>query len=118
MTPVPGQSFRQSEPSKRILCVAKISDLHTDADGCPQTAYNAPRNPPQRARRDDTGMQRRCDCPLDAIQRTVSKEGPNKGRSFWICPSSKTAQCKFFEVGWRRPQGALAQYQSSSRSVG
>ncbi|CAE6516714.1 unnamed protein product [Rhizoctonia solani] len=40
---------------------------------------------------------RRCNCKLTAVQRTVQKEGPNKGRSFWACPNSEKARCGFFE---------------------
>ncbi len=28
----------------------------------------------------------------------MNKDGRNKGRSFWTCPNSKGAQCKYFEV--------------------
>ena len=31
------------------------------------------------------------------MQRTVSKEGPNTGRSFWVCPNSEGARCGYFE---------------------
>ncbi|KAI5479873.1 DNA topoisomerase III [Pseudohyphozyma bogoriensis] len=40
--------------------------------------------------------ERRCDCELTAAQRTVTKEGPNTGRKFWVCPNvSKKAQCNY-----------------------
>ncbi|KDN42125.1 hypothetical protein RSAG8_06983, partial [Rhizoctonia solani AG-8 WAC10335] len=40
---------------------------------------------------------RRCNCKLTAVQRTVQKDGPNKGRTFWACPNSEKARCGFFE---------------------
>ncbi|CAE7101189.1 unnamed protein product [Rhizoctonia solani] len=40
---------------------------------------------------------RRCNCKLTAVQRTVQKDGPNKGRTFWTCPNSEKARCGFFE---------------------
>ena len=38
----------------------------------------------------------RCQCNQLAESRTVQKEGPNKGRTFWSCPKSQGAACKFF----------------------
>ncbi|KAF8893539.1 hypothetical protein BD779DRAFT_1056691 [Infundibulicybe gibba] len=38
---------------------------------------------------------RTCQCNQAAVSRVTQKEGPNKGRRFWVCPS--TEQCKFFE---------------------
>lgn len=35
-----------------------------------------------------------CKCLNEAVQRTVSKEGPNKGKLFWTCASKG---CEFFE---------------------
>ncbi|KAH7920702.1 prokaryotic type I DNA topoisomerase [Leucogyrophana mollusca] len=43
------------------------------------------------------GPTRRCACPQDAVQRTVTKEGPNKGRIFWACIKGKDEGCQFFE---------------------
>lgn len=40
---------------------------------------------------------RRCKCDLTAVSRTVQKEGPNQGRTFWTCPNSENARCGFFE---------------------
>ena len=37
----------------------------------------------------------RCRCDKPAGERTVVKEGPNKGRRFWTCVN--TGQCGFFE---------------------
>jgi len=43
--------------------------------------------------------ERRCPCGAEAVLRTVRKEGPNLGRSFWCCaegPECKSSK-KFFE---------------------
>lgn len=43
---------------------------------------------------------------LTAVQRTVNKDGPNKGRTFWTCPNSEKARCGFFEWDDAGPNGA------------
>ncbi|KAJ1309638.1 hypothetical protein OPQ81_006405 [Rhizoctonia solani] len=48
---------------------------------------------------------KRCNCKLTAVQRTVQKEGTNKGRSFWTCPNSEKARCNFFEWDDNGPNG-------------
>lgn len=41
--------------------------------------------------------KQRCDCKLEAVLRTVSKEGPNKGRQFYCCPKENASvRCKTF----------------------
>lgn len=40
---------------------------------------------------------RQCRCKEDAVQRTVTKEGINKGRLFWGCAKGKDEGCGFFE---------------------
>ncbi|KZS99267.1 prokaryotic type I DNA topoisomerase [Sistotremastrum niveocremeum HHB9708] len=37
-----------------------------------------------------------CKCDLTPVMRTVNKEGPNKGRHFWVCPNSEKARCDHF----------------------
>ncbi|KIM69270.1 hypothetical protein SCLCIDRAFT_830191 [Scleroderma citrinum Foug A] len=49
----------------------------------PVTASNAP--------------TRQCRCKEDAVQRTVTKDGLNKGRLFWGCAKGKDEGCGFFE---------------------
>lgn len=64
---------------------------------------------PSKRRVDDASALggRRCECDLTAVRKTVQKDGPNQGRAFWACPSSKSAQCGFFE--WDdEPVGAWA----------
>ena len=41
---------------------------------------------------------------MTPVQRTVTKEGVNKGRLFWVCPNSEKARCGFFE--WDDDQGS------------
>ncbi|XP_040569735.1 DNA topoisomerase 3-alpha isoform X2 [Lepeophtheirus salmonis] len=40
-----------------------------------------------------------CNCGNLAIKKTVSKEGPNKGREFWVCskPFGSNEKCQFFK---------------------
>lgn len=54
---------------------------------------------------EDEGPIRQCFCKQDAIERTVVKEGPNKGRKFWKCSNPEESQCKYFD--WDdQPQAA------------
>ena len=79
------------------------------------TAYNSMYSPPQsqwqgqKRQEFSSGSQRSkgrvqsggdsvvCGCGLQAIQRTVQKEGPNKGRQFYTCSKPREEQCGFFE---------------------
>uniref|UniRef100_H2Z243 DNA topoisomerase n=1 Tax=Ciona savignyi TaxID=51511 RepID=H2Z243_CIOSA len=38
-----------------------------------------------------------CKCNIQAVQRTVQKDGPNKGRVFYTCDKPRAEQCGFFE---------------------
>ncbi|KAJ8037131.1 DNA topoisomerase 3-alpha [Holothuria leucospilota] len=38
-----------------------------------------------------------CQCNQAAVERTVQKEGPNKGRKFYVCGKPRDNQCKFFQ---------------------
>ncbi|KAL9957422.1 hypothetical protein ACROYT_G039055 [Oculina patagonica] len=40
-----------------------------------------------------------CNCSEPAVSRTVSKEGPNKGRPFFCCAKPRGQGCDFFEWG-------------------
>jgi hypothetical protein len=53
-----------------------------------------------------------CSCGLDAVQRTVRKEGPNSGRTFWKCASG---QCNFFK--WHDQEASAAQGTPSPDST-
>ncbi|KAG9024460.1 DNA topoisomerase [Tulasnella sp. JGI-2019a] len=61
----------------------------------------------------DTDATRRCKCELTAVSRTVNKEGPNQGRTFWTCPNSENARCGFFE--WDDGVGNTNAVASGSR---
>uniref|UniRef100_A0A7I4Y9H7 DNA topoisomerase n=1 Tax=Haemonchus contortus TaxID=6289 RepID=A0A7I4Y9H7_HAECO len=52
-----------------------------------------------RQTRDNGTGTRQCTCGLDAVQRTVQKEGQNKGKKFWTCskPMGQPDKCNFFE---------------------
>ncbi|XP_057306951.1 DNA topoisomerase 3-alpha-like [Hydractinia symbiolongicarpus] len=39
----------------------------------------------------------RCNCNQEAIKRTVSKDGANKGRQFYCCKKGRDQQCGFFQ---------------------
>ncbi|KAJ3645178.1 hypothetical protein Zmor_022858 [Zophobas morio] len=39
----------------------------------------------------------KCNCDTPAVRRTVSKEGPNKGRTFYCCPKPMGQGCGFFQ---------------------
>ena len=38
-----------------------------------------------------------CNCGVEAVKRTVQKEGANKGREFHVCPKPRDEQCNFFQ---------------------
>ncbi|KZC11859.1 PREDICTED: DNA topoisomerase 3-alpha [Dufourea novaeangliae] len=40
-----------------------------------------------------------CHCNQLAVERTVQKDGPNKGRLFYSCPKPMNESCKFFQWG-------------------
>ncbi|XP_026475696.1 probable serine/threonine-protein kinase clkA [Ctenocephalides felis] len=43
-------------------------------------------------------------CQEPARKQTVKKEGPNKGRKFYVCPKPMEQQCKFFEWAEDEPE--------------
>ena len=47
-----------------------------------------------------------CTCGDEAVMRTVQKEGPNKGRQFYVCSKSREEQCGFFEWADDLPAGS------------
>ncbi|KAM7428568.1 hypothetical protein ABFA07_020472 [Porites harrisoni] len=48
---------------------------------------------------DNSGASPCCHCGQPAVSRTVSKEGPNKGRPFYCCSKPRGQGCDFFEWG-------------------
>lgn len=45
----------------------------------------------------DAGPLCKCRPKKHAVRRTVNKEGPNKGKMFWVCSNRMGETCKFFE---------------------
>lgn len=43
------------------------------------------------------GYNLTCRCGLEAVQRTVQKDGPNRGKMFNTCPKPREEQCGYFE---------------------
>lgn len=47
---------------------------------------------------------RLCKCDVEAVQRTVAREGANLGRRFWTCTKGSETGCGFFEWDDELPQ--------------
>lgn len=47
----------------------------------------------------DNGDDVKCKCNIPAASRTVSKDGPNKGRPFYGCMKPREESCGFFQWG-------------------
>ncbi len=56
-----------------------------------------------------------CKCGSIAVQRTVNKDGPNKGRAFYTCPKPREEQCGYFE--WS-DDGAMMSARGRGRGRG
>ncbi|TMW55827.1 hypothetical protein Poli38472_008475 [Pythium oligandrum] len=55
------------------------------------------RQPPRPAVHDVTSQTPRCtDHGMECVERTVQREGSNKGRSFFSCPLPQNERCSFF----------------------
>ena len=59
-----------------------------------------------------------CNCGTEAVQRTVQKEGPNKGRQFFTCCKPRDDQCGFFEWADNVPLCYVKQTRGGSRGRG
>jgi DNA topoisomerase-3 len=46
---------------------------------------------------ENSSTKPKCSCGLIAILKTVSKDGPNKGKGFWMCSKVSNTKCSFFE---------------------
>jgi hypothetical protein len=58
----------------------------------------------------------KCTCNIDAVKRTVVKEGPNKGREFWTCNNfDQTKKCKFFQWADQAPETKPAAHWKRKR---
>jgi len=51
------------------------------------------------SRSTNSNDQVKCKCNMNAVSRTVSKEGPNKGRPFYSCQKPMANSCGFFQWG-------------------
>ncbi|RCN48206.1 DNA topoisomerase [Ancylostoma caninum] len=54
---------------------------------------------PPRVAAGNDAADKQCICGIAAVQRTVQKEGPNKGKKFWCCSKAmgQPDKCNFFE---------------------
>ncbi|EYC15966.1 hypothetical protein Y032_0035g3067 [Ancylostoma ceylanicum] len=54
---------------------------------------------PARVAAGNDPADKQCICGIAAVQRTVQKEGPNKGKKFWCCSKAmgQPDKCNFFE---------------------
>lgn len=59
-----------------------------------------------------------CSCGTEAVQRTVQKEGPNKGKQFYTCPKPRDTQCGFFEWADSVPMSNVHSGSSTRRGQG
>uniref|UniRef100_A0AAV2KL87 DNA topoisomerase n=1 Tax=Knipowitschia caucasica TaxID=637954 RepID=A0AAV2KL87_KNICA len=61
-----------------------------------------------------------CNCNLAAVTRTVQKDGPNKGRTFYTCGKPREQQCGFFQWGDENgpPSGAVGSGYNGGFSSG
>lgn len=57
-----------------------------------------------------------CHCQQPAVSRTVSKDGPNKGRPFYCCAKPRGQGCDFFEWGDTPGPSAAASYRFKTQS--
>ncbi|KAH8929181.1 prokaryotic type I DNA topoisomerase [Atractiella rhizophila] len=94
----PGSSFLSSSsikpltvPVERSSVTARASTSNTDADAPP------------------------CQCGIASVERTVVKEGPNKGRVFFRCANGESG-CKFFH--WADGVGNNTKRPSDSQEEG
>ena len=53
-----------------------------------------------------------CSCGDEAIERTVQKEGPNKGKQFFVCAKPRDQQCQFFEWSSNLPETSIRSYSA------
>lgn len=65
--------------------------------GPPLQALGLPRGPPGFTRDPGSSGPTTCNCNEAAVTRTVQKDGPNKGRTFYTCGRAREQQCGFFQ---------------------
>lgn len=65
-------------------------------------------------REDEDGQK--CKCGQGAVKRTVRKDGPNKGKQFWVCRKPQGDQCRFFE--WAESSPSVGGVQTAAPGFG
>ncbi len=55
-----------------------------------------------------------CNCGDTSVLRTVGKDGPNKGREFWVCPKPRGEDCGYFL--WNDDAAAAGAQQAQGRA--
>ena len=85
--------FEWSEETPKSVAGMSASQNHDGAGVVPPVVASTGTGPP-------------CKCGQASVQRTVQKEGPNKNRLFFTCPSPQGSQCGFFE--WAAPEHSTA----------
>ena len=97
-----GRGARRGRGSRAAPVQQPRDDFDDDEDDAPPPPRAPParRAPPAaRARNDDdeTTEAPQCQCSEPAVERTVMKEGPNKGKRFFTCAKGKDSGCGFFQ---------------------
>lgn len=59
-----------------------------------------------------------CNCGDEATERTVQKDGPNKGKQFYTCSKPRDQQCQFFEWSSNLPASSVHSYSASRAGRG
>lgn len=59
-----------------------------------------------------------CQHGAPAVMRTVAKDGPNKGRNFWVCDQDRSSQCKFFQWDDEAPRDTTSGFGGSGTGGG
>jgi DNA topoisomerase-3 len=101
--------------------VKEIMDQHRRTAPRPalqlaQRNQPAQRSQPQRNQPALRNQASICSCGIAAVQVTVQKEGPNKGKLFWTCPKGRDNGCAFFE--WDDNPNGQATRAPSTRGRG
>lgn len=94
------ESLEELKRARLTLATGASAADHEGADK-ENAVESAPDGPPCR-----------CAAPLPSAPRTVQKEGPNKGRRFFVCAHPREQQCSFFE--WADAPKPLAPAEAAS----
>ncbi|KAI9507464.1 DNA topoisomerase [Russula earlei] len=112
-----GRRFRRCGQTKDCDFFEWVDELPQENAAKDRRPPNPPSIPAKRTRADDAAQTKYCRCDLTAVLKTVKKEGPNQGRSFWSCPNSQAAVCDFFE--WDAGEvGATVPLNTRTQSAG